>query len=228
MLSSHSFAFKPFSPTIRETDSSLHTPQKFRWISPVAPFKLAPLPPDPPYNPNPSMSDKACPTSHCCPRFDLAAANLITRLWVGLRLFMAGADKFRSGDGVAATFSMTNYDTKTGLIAKLMTENSFLPSFLPASAIDAYAHSIGFILLIVGVWVVIGLFSELSLLAAGLTFLSLGFGLAALPDDTELGVNIGIGVMITFLALSTVKHGYLSLDGILRKKKCSAAKSSDA
>ncbi len=174
------------------------------------------------------MSDKACSPSHCCPRFDLAAANLITRLWVGLRLFMAGMDKFRAGDGAEATFNMANYDTKTGLIAKLMTENSFLPSFLPASAIDAYAHSIGFILLIVGVWVVIGLFSELSLLAAGLTFLSLGFGLAALPDDTELGVNIGIGVMITFLALSTVKHGYLSLDGLLRKKKCSAAKSADA
>lgn len=175
------------------------------------------------------MSDKAC-SPHCCPRFDLAAANLITRLWVGLRLFMAGLDKFRSGDGAAATFNMANYDTKTGLIAKLMSDNSFLPSVLPASAIDAYAHSIGFVLLIVGIWVAIGLFSEFSLLAAGLTFLSLGFGLAALPDDTELGVNIGIGVMIVFLALSTVKHGYLSLDGLLRRKKCgaSAEKSAEA
>lgn len=204
------------------------SPLKFCWISPKAPLKLSIPYPDPPYNLTHPMSDKVCSTSHCCPRFDLAAANLITRLWVGLRLFMAGADKFRSGDGVAATFNMANYDTKTGLIAKLMTDNSFLPSFLPPAAIDAYAHSIGFLLLIVGIWVALGLFSEFSLLAAGLTFLSLGFGLAALPDDTELGVNIGIGIMITFLALSTVKHGYLSLDGILRKKKCSAAKSADA
>ena len=174
------------------------------------------------------MSDQASSSSHCCPRFDLAAANLVTRLWVGMRLFMAGVDKFRSGDGAAATFNAANYDTKTGLISKLMTDNSFLPAFLPPAAIDAYAHGIGYALLFVGVWVASGLFSQLSLLAAGLTFLSLGFGLAALPDDTELGVNIGIGIIITFLALSTAKHGYLSLDGLLRRKKCSAAKSADA
>lgn len=177
------------------------------------------------------MSDQAC-SPHSCPRFDLAAANLITRLWVGMRLFMAGVDKFRGGDGTAATFNAANYETKSGLIAKLMTENSFLPSFMPPSAIDAYAHTIGYVLLAVGAWVVIGLFSRLSLLAAGLTFLSLGFGLAALPDDTELGVNIGIGILITFAALSTVKHGWLSLDGLFfRRKKCcpaTAEKSAEA
>ena len=167
------------------------------------------------------MSDKSCSTP-CCPRLDIAFANFITRLWVGMRLFMAGVDKFRSGDGAAATFNAGNYETKTGVIAKLMTDNSFLPTFLPPSVIDAYAHGIGYALLFVGVWVVLGLFSELSLLAAGLTFLSLGFGLAALPDDTELGVNIGIGIIITYLALTTAKHGFLSLDGILRGKKKSA------
>ena len=167
------------------------------------------------------MSDKSCST-HCCPRFDLAFANLITRLWVGMRLFMAGVDKFRSGDGAAATFNAGNYETKSGVISKLMTENSFLPAFLPPAAIDAYAHGIGYALLFVGVWVALGLFSELSLLAAGLTFLSLGFGLAALPDDTELGVNIGIGIVITYLALSTAKHGFISLDGMLRRKKKTA------
>ncbi|MES2595393.1 MAG: hypothetical protein V4662_08665 [Verrucomicrobiota bacterium] len=166
------------------------------------------------------MSDKAC-SSHSCPRFDLAAANLITRLWVGMRLFMAGVDKFRSGDGAAATFNTVNYDTKSGLIAKLMSDNSFLPSILPPTAIDQYAHTIGYVLLAVGAWVAIGLFSRISLLAAGLTFLSLGFGLAALPDDTELSTNIGIGIIITFAALSTVKHGWLSLDGLFfRKKHC--------
>ena len=86
------------------------------------------------------MSDKTCSTTSCCPRLDLAFANLITRLWVGMRLFMAGVDKFRSGDGAAATFNAGNYDTKTGVIAKLMTDNSFLPAFLPPAAIDAYAH----------------------------------------------------------------------------------------
>jgi hypothetical protein len=35
-------------------------------------------------------------------------------------------------------------------------------------------------------------------------------------------VNIGIGIIITYLALTTAKHGFLSLDGILRGKKKTA------
>jgi thiosulfate dehydrogenase [quinone] large subunit len=172
------------------------------------------------------MSDQACSSSSnakCCPRFELAAAHLIARLWVAMRLFMAGLDKFRSGDGAAATFNMGNYETKTNLIAKLMSDNSFLPSVLPGFAIEAYAHSVGFILVIVGLWTALGIKSTWALLVAGLTFLSLGFGLAALPDDTELTANIGIGVMITFLALSTAQHGYLSLDGLLSRGKAPKA-----
>ena len=168
-----------------------------------------------------TMSDTS-PATSFRPRLDLAFANLTLRLWVGLRLVMAGVDKFRSGDGAAATFNPANYETKTGVIAKLITDNSFLAAFLPASMIDAYAHSIGYILLVVGVWVLIGLFSEFALLAAGLTFFSLGIGLAALPDDMELTANIGVGIMITALALITNRHGIVSLDGIFRRCRNSA------
>ncbi|MBB5038326.1 hypothetical protein [Prosthecobacter dejongeii] len=170
------------------------------------------------------MSDQ---NSSCCRRLDLAFANLITRLWVALRLFMAGVDKFRSGDGAAATFNAGNYQTKTDQIAKLMTDNSMLPSFLPPSAIDAYAHSIGYVLLAVGLWVGIGLLSEFALLAAGLAFLSLGFGLAALPDDLELTANIGVGILLTAFALYTNKSGYLSLDGLFGRGRAKKSASTE-
>jgi uncharacterized membrane protein YphA (DoxX/SURF4 family) len=148
-------------------------------------------------------------------RLDLAFANLVLRLWVALRLVMAGVDKFRMGDGSAATFNSENYKTKTDLISKLISENSLLPAIgFNQGMIDAYAHSLGYILPIVGVWVLVGLFSEFALLAAGLTFISLGFGLAALPDDMELTANIGVGVALVALALITNRHGFLSLDGL--------------
>lgn len=166
------------------------------------------------------MSDHS---SSCRPRLDLAFANLITRLWVALRLVMAGVDKFRAGDGAAATFNSANYETKTGLISKLMSENSLLPSILPQSAIEQYAHNIGYVLLAVGAWVAIGLFSEFSLLAAGLTFLSLGFGLSALPDDMELSANIGVGILLTAFALYTNKSGFISLDGLFGRHRCKKA-----
>ncbi len=152
--------------------------------------------------------------STCHRRLDLAFANLITRLWVALRLIMAGVDKFRSGDGVNATFNSVNYETKSDLIAKLISENSMLPSIMSPEMISQYAHGIGYALIAVGAWVAIGLLSEFALVAAGLTFLSLGFGLAALPDDMELTANIGVGILITAFALYTNRSGYLSLDGL--------------
>lgn len=172
------------------------------------------------------MSDSSA--SSCCSRLDLAFANLITRLWVAMRLFMAGLDKFRGGDGAEATFNMANYETKTGVIAKLMSDNSFLPAILPASAINLYAGSIGYILVIVGIWVALGLLGEFSLVAAGLAFLSLGFGLAALPDDLEVTYNIGIGIMITFMALMTQKHAWFSLDGLFGRHRSKKAAATEA
>src|SRR5262245_14319438 len=111
--------------------------------------------------------------SKCCSPWAIAFAHLITRLWVAERLIMAGVDKFRKGSGADhTTFSMENYKEKSDQIASLMSSNSFLPKEM----CDQFAHNIGFVLLGVGAWVAIGLFTELSLFAAGLVLLALGFG----------------------------------------------------
>lgn len=158
------------------------------------------------------MSDTpATPSSSRC---DLAIANLLLRLWIGLRLFFAGLDKFRMGSGEDATFSMENYEKKMGAIAKLTYENGFLPKAL----CDLYAKPLGFLLLIAGAWVVIGLLSRWSLFFAGLVTLSLGLGLATLPDDTEV-LYIGVHILIIAAALATNQHNKLSLDGLLCRKK---------
>lgn len=152
----------------------------------------------------------------CCSNLAPAYAHLLLRLWVGMRLFMAGLDKFRWGNGETTTFSLSNYtELKAPPIAKLMATNSFLPEAM----CNAFANSIGYVLLLVGVWTAIGIFTELGLLAAGLVFLSLGFGLACLPDDTELVVNIGLSIGLVALCLMTAHAKKFSLDGILGGKK---------
>ena len=157
----------------------------------------------------------------CCSNLAPAYAHLLLRLWVGMRLFMAGLDKFRWDNGADTTFSISNYtEFKAPPIAKLMYSNSFLPEAM----CNQFANSIGYVLLAVGAWVITGLFTELGLLAGGLVFLSLGFGLACLPDDTELVSNIGLSVGLVALALMTAHAKKFSLDGILRgKKKAPAA-----
>jgi len=159
------------------------------------------------------MSDSS--SSKCCGSLSYDFAHVLLRLWVGMRLFMAGLDKFRWGNGPTVSFGLDNYPKKTGPLAKLMTDNSFMPAW----ACDAFAASIGYILIPVGIWVAIGICTEFGLLAAGLVFLSLGLGLAALPDDTEVVSNIGLSILIVAAALVTSKAKTFSLDGILARKK---------
>jgi thiosulfate dehydrogenase [quinone] large subunit len=161
------------------------------------------------------MSDSSS-SSKCCGSQSYAFAHLLLRLWVGMRLFMAGLDKFRWGNGPETTFSIANYTDKKGPpISKLMASNSFLPE----SMCNAFGSTIGYILIPVGIWVALGIFTEFGLLAAGLVFLMLGFGLAALPDDTEVVSNIGLSILIVAAALVTAKAKTFSLDGILFRKK---------
>jgi len=160
------------------------------------------------------MSEVKQETS-CCPNYAFTFAHTLLRLWVGLRLFMAGIDKFRSGNGPSTTFSFDNLTKKADQIATLMSTNSFLPEPL----CKAFAQGIPYPLVIVGIWVALGLFTEVALLAAGLVFLSLGFGLAALPDDAEVVNNIGISILIVAAALATTKGKGISLDGIFFRRK---------
>ena len=160
------------------------------------------------------MSDSS--SSKCCSSLSYDFAHLLLRLWVGMRLFMAGLDKFRWGNGADTTFSIANYVDKKGPpIAKLMSSNSFMPEW----ACNAFASTIGYILIPVGIWVAIGIFTEFGLLAAGLVFLALGLGLAALPDDAEVVSNIGLSVLIVAAALVTAKAKTFSIDGFLARKK---------
>lgn len=159
------------------------------------------------------MSDSS--SSKCCGSLSYDFAHLLLRLWVGLRLFMAGLDKFRWGNGPTVSFGLDNYAKKTGPLAKLMTDNSFMPEW----ACNAFAATIGYILVPVGIWVAIGIFTEFGLLAAGLVFLALGMGLASLPDDTEVVSNIGLSILIVAAALVTSKAKTFSVDGILGRKK---------
>jgi uncharacterized membrane protein YphA (DoxX/SURF4 family) len=160
------------------------------------------------------MSDSSRSSSN---HWDLALANLLLRLWIGLRLVFAGIDKFRYGSGADATFNMENYEKKMAAIAKLTYNNGFLPENL----CNLYAKPLGYLLLVAGVWAVLGLFSRLGLFFAGLVFLSLGVGLATLPDDTEV-------LLIVAAALATNQHSKFSLDGLLFGKKKNALPPVDA
>ncbi len=158
------------------------------------------------------MSNNSC-DSKCS--LDWAFAHLILRLWVGLRLFMAGLDKLREkgGDGFGFQFiekSMAPIIENMGKYANTHV--------LPEFAIKPYAMVLPWLLLIAGITCILGVCTRWALLLGGLTFVSLAFGLMAMPDDTE-AVYRGIEVALTALALMTAAHNKFSVDGLLCSKK---------
>ena len=162
------------------------------------------------------MSDKS--SSSCC-RLEWTYAHTILRLWVGLRLFMAGLDKFREKGGTS--FAFENLEKSLTPIKKLMTEST--PDILlPDFAISPYFYVLTFGLLISGITSVLGIATRLSLFVGGLLFVSLSFGIMALPDDKD-AVWLGIQVAITAFALITASHNQLSVDGLLGRKKASSS-----
>jgi uncharacterized membrane protein YphA (DoxX/SURF4 family) len=161
------------------------------------------------------MSDKSC--NSCC-RLEWTYAHTILRLWVGLRLFMAGIDKFRTKG--ATTFSFENLGKNLEPIQKLMEDNT--PGFLlPKFMIAPYFYALTAGLIIAGITSLLGVCTRLSLFIGGLLFVSLSHGIMALPDDKD-AVWLGIQVAITAFALITSSHNQLSVDGLLFRGKKSA------
>lgn len=151
-------------------------------------------------------------TFKCWPSW--ALAHLLLRLWVGLRLFMAGVDKFRTNVGPASEFTKEAYDKKMGAIVDMISSNSFLSRWTPTWAFDLYRQYLGWALAIVGALIIIGLFRRFSLFLGGVLLLMLSVGLMALPDDVE-AVRLGLQVGLCAFALITVKHDVFSLGFLL-------------
>jgi len=150
-------------------------------------------------------------------RCEIACANLILRLWVGLRLFMAGIDKFRDKATKEYVFNTWDVLKKN---AQPLYDNMTAETIMGKAPmlVSSYVFILAYALIIVGIWVIVGLFTRTSLLLAGLLLVSLSFGLMALPDDDQ-AVLRGFEVAITAFALVTCSHNIFSLDGLLFRSK---------
>ena len=146
----------------------------------------------------------------CC-RLDLVFAALILRLWVGMRLFFAGLEKFRNENWAEEKgYGLDQASNGMAPIKNLILENTILPKF----AVDIFAGTLPYALVLIGLVILIGICRQFALLAGGLLLLGLSLGMMLLPDD-DYAVMIGIQVAITGFALMLSKHDKISLDGVI-------------
>ena len=141
-----------------------------------------------------------------------AWACFFLRMWIGMRLLFAGLTKWKGKNEETglAEFSPSHAPNAMEPIITVMKE--FTP--IPEGMLGIYAKFLPWALVITGIWVIIGLFTRISLIAAGAIILSLSLGLMLLPDDID-AVRRGVELIVIALALITVKHNILAVDNIV-------------
>ena len=117
-----------------------------------------------------SETSSSSPATRC----EYTYAFLIIRLWLGLRAFFAGLEKFEK----SGSYSFQAYYENMARMAAGITGASFLPLW----ATKLFAMSIGYVLIVLGVTLLLGIKTRLTLLAHGLLYVALSFGLMVVQE----------------------------------------------
>jgi thiosulfate dehydrogenase [quinone] large subunit len=135
-------------------------------------------------------------------RCEYTAAFLLLRLFLGLRTFLAGLQKFEA----QGHYSRANYATNMGRMAEYITTNSFLKLWMTRD----FAFSLGYLMVGLGVLILLGIKTRIALFLTGLVYVGLAFGLMVVQEDDGiawLGVYIGLFAA----ALVLVRHDRFAL-----------------
>jgi thiosulfate dehydrogenase [quinone] large subunit len=148
------------------------------------------------------MSNHPASSSDSNDRCDYTAAFLLLRLFLGLRTLLAGIEKFE-GSG---TYSFANYYKNMTRMAEGITGASFMPIWMTKN----FAHSLGYLLIVFGVAILLGLKLRLTLFLTGLLYVGLSFGLMAVQEGEGVAW-IGMQILMFAVALVLVRHNRFAL-----------------
>jgi thiosulfate dehydrogenase [quinone] large subunit len=148
------------------------------------------------------MSDQSASNSSSTSRCDYTAAFLLLRLFLGLRTFLAGLEKFES----SGSYSFENYYKNMGRMAQGITGASFLPLW----ATRTFAHSLGYLLLTFGVCLLLGLKTRTVLMLTGFLYVGLSFGLMAVQEGDGVAW-LGMHILMFSVALVLSRHNRYAL-----------------
>ena len=135
-------------------------------------------------------------------RCDLSAAFLLLRLFLALRALMSCLEKFESG----GTYSFANYYTNMTRMATGITGASFLPLW----ATKSFALPLAYILFVLGVALLLGIKTRLTLFVMGLLYIGLAFGLMAVQQGDGVAW-LGVYLALIVAALVLVRYNRFAL-----------------
>ena len=135
-------------------------------------------------------------------RAEYHAAFLLLRMFLGLRALLAGLEKFESG----GRYSFEAYYQNMTRMVTGITGASFLPLW----ATKLFAFSLGYILVLLGCTLLLGIKTRASLMVMGLVYVGLSFGLMVV-QETEGVAWLAIYVALVAGALMLVRYNRFAI-----------------
>lgn len=149
------------------------------------------------------MTNKAVSTADAAGSpLEYTAAFLLLRLFLGLRTLLAGLEKFE----LNASYSFSSYYENMARMAQGITGASFLPLWMT----KPFALSLGYLLLVLGIALLLGLKTRLTLIVTALVYVGLSFGLMAVQEGEGVAW-LGVHLMMFVGALLLVRHERFAL-----------------
>lgn len=154
-------------------------------------------------------------------------AFLLLRLWLALRSIIAGLEKFAgqsvvqqplldefgnpdvSGAMVDVKLKTYGFSSYHGVPESLMNSFRHEP-LLPGFFLNLYAGSLGYLLIVSGLLLLLGVCTRTMLFLTGLIYVSLTFGLMLINQNDGVAW-LGIHVLITAVALVLASHNKYAL-----------------
>ena len=166
------------------------------------------------------MSESTAPS-------DKSLAFLLLRLWLAQRSIVAGLEKFAGQSTVKQplldefgnpdisgamvevkqkAYALGNYHGIPDSLLNAFQREPLLPGFL----LNIYAGSLGYLLIVTGLLLLLGICTRTMLVLTGLIYVSLTFGLMLINQNAG-GAWRGLHVLITAAALCLASHNRYAL-----------------
>ena len=171
-----------------------------------------------------STEKEGCEKDSCCSGSALGFLTL--RLWLGVRSLMTGIEKYAGTkasdavidvDGAPSTHGLTSTESVKvyGLehyhgVPESMASKFEAEPIIPGFALNLYTAALGPILILLGITLLLGICTRLSLFAMGLLYTSLTVGLILLKQDAGIAW-LGIHIMMIAFALYHAKDNKFAL-----------------
>lgn len=156
----------------------------------------------------------------------LTLGILLLRVWLGFRAIITGLEKFGGTkprdvevviDGAAndyglvetttdKIYSLSNYQGVPGPLYSKFSDEPLIPDF----ALSAYNVVLGPALIILGITVLFGIATRISLFAMGLLYTSLTFGLILIKQDGGIAW-LAVHIVLIVMALGLAKHNRFAI-----------------